>query len=275
MIWLASVIWFALLLAFLFGVALATAWLLWRRRAINAEFERRRLTAEAESDRLRLRVSSLKESEHRANDLQLELEKARADAKKVPRLTFELKHLRDRVELIDDLERELVDLRERADRADELAAELAALTSRREAGQAAEPPPTRSPSPSSPSPPSPSDDRRDDLKVIRGIGPAMERTLNEVGITTWAQLAALSPSDVHRVGERIPAFPGRIRRDRWVEQAAALVADHTDPGSAGETHPTNGNGEHGDPDGNGNGHGLDTRETNGSAGSTPPAGPGA
>ena len=33
----------------------------------------------------------------------------------------------------------------------------------------------------------------DDFKLINGIGPAIERRLHEVGVTTFAQLAALSP----------------------------------------------------------------------------------
>ena len=33
----------------------------------------------------------------------------------------------------------------------------------------------------------------DDFKLIKGIGPAIERRLHEVGIMTFAQLAALSP----------------------------------------------------------------------------------
>ncbi|MEM7339855.1 MAG: hypothetical protein AAF467_14470 [Actinomycetota bacterium] len=63
----------------------------------------------------------------------------------------------------------------------------------------------------------------DDLKVIRGIGPAMERMLNENGICSWEQLATLDDEGVAAVGEALPAFPGRIRRDDWVRQAQELV----------------------------------------------------
>ncbi|HUG86633.1 MAG TPA: hypothetical protein VMM13_18840, partial [Euzebya sp.] len=62
----------------------------------------------------------------------------------------------------------------------------------------------------------------DDLKRITGIGLKMETLLNQQGITTFAQLAALSEDDIDRLQERMPQFSGRIRRDGWVQQAARL-----------------------------------------------------
>ncbi|MGH1493833.1 MAG: helix-hairpin-helix domain-containing protein [Acidimicrobiales bacterium] len=64
---------------------------------------------------------------------------------------------------------------------------------------------------------------RDDLKVVNGIGPVMEKTLNGFGINTWEQLAAFSKADVEKVTAAIDAFPGRIERDEWVSQAGDLV----------------------------------------------------
>ncbi|HUG84218.1 MAG TPA: helix-hairpin-helix domain-containing protein [Euzebya sp.] len=61
----------------------------------------------------------------------------------------------------------------------------------------------------------------DDLKRITGVGPKLESLLNEQGIITFAQLAALSEDDIDRLQD-VLQFPGRIRRDRWVEQAARL-----------------------------------------------------
>lgn len=61
----------------------------------------------------------------------------------------------------------------------------------------------------------------DDLKQITGVGPKLESLLNEQGITTFAQLAALSDDDIDRLQD-VLQFPGRIRRDRWVEQARQL-----------------------------------------------------
>ncbi len=39
----------------------------------------------------------------------------------------------------------------------------------------------------------------DDLKIIRGIGPEIERRLHEAGITTFAQLGELTPADLERI----------------------------------------------------------------------------
>ncbi len=65
-------------------------------------------------------------------------------------------------------------------------------------------------------------DTVDDLKKIKGVGKVMESVLNEKGIYLFSQLAALSEKDVAWVNDAIDAFPGRIHRDRWVEQAQEL-----------------------------------------------------
>jgi NADH-quinone oxidoreductase subunit E len=62
----------------------------------------------------------------------------------------------------------------------------------------------------------------DDLKVIRGIGPGIERQLNALGVTRFAQIAAWTQADIDRI-EGGFGFPGRIGRDAWVAQARALA----------------------------------------------------
>ena len=64
----------------------------------------------------------------------------------------------------------------------------------------------------------------DDLKMIRGVGPVLERTLNRLGIYHFAQIAALDEGEVEWVAHHLNTFPGRIARDRWVEQAQKLHA---------------------------------------------------
>lgn len=64
----------------------------------------------------------------------------------------------------------------------------------------------------------------DDLKEIVGIGPVLEDLLHGLGITSFEQLAALSEDEVDRIEGRLGVFPERIRRDRWIEQAADLAA---------------------------------------------------
>lgn len=64
--------------------------------------------------------------------------------------------------------------------------------------------------------------RWDDLTAINGIGPAFARKLNGVGISSYAQLAALSDDDIQRLEKETIRFAGRIRRDDWVGQAKVL-----------------------------------------------------
>jgi len=66
--------------------------------------------------------------------------------------------------------------------------------------------------------------RRDDLKKIWGIGKVFERELNEMGYYTFRDLAAWDSTVVERVAAKIGAFPDRIMRDRWIDQAAELAA---------------------------------------------------
>lgn len=62
----------------------------------------------------------------------------------------------------------------------------------------------------------------DDLKLISGVGPVLEGKLNAIGITTWAQVAALKKADIQKLEDHL-AFPGRVARDEWIKQAKALA----------------------------------------------------
>lgn len=65
--------------------------------------------------------------------------------------------------------------------------------------------------------------KRDNLQSIYGIGPKLEARLNELGIFHFAQIASFGRDDILWVAERLEAFPGRILRDRWVDQARTLA----------------------------------------------------
>ncbi|WP_319486702.1 50S ribosomal protein L21 [uncultured Cohaesibacter sp.] len=65
---------------------------------------------------------------------------------------------------------------------------------------------------------------KDDLKKLKGLGKVMEGKLNEMGITTYAQIAAFTAEDIEKVEEALAA-KGRFERDNWIEQAAALAAE--------------------------------------------------
>ena len=62
----------------------------------------------------------------------------------------------------------------------------------------------------------------DDLKLIVGVGPVLERMLHTLGITTFRQIGRWTDRDVAEFDARLPEFPGRIVRDQWVIQARAL-----------------------------------------------------
>jgi predicted flap endonuclease-1-like 5' DNA nuclease len=62
----------------------------------------------------------------------------------------------------------------------------------------------------------------DDLKLIVGVGPMLERMLHQLGVTTFRQIAHWSERDIDDHDAKLPEFPGRIRRDGWVVQAREL-----------------------------------------------------
>jgi NADH-quinone oxidoreductase subunit E len=66
-------------------------------------------------------------------------------------------------------------------------------------------------------------DQPDDLKGISGIGPKLESVLNSLGVWTYAQIAAWTPEEIAWVDDYLQ-FKGRIERDEWIAQAAALAS---------------------------------------------------
>ena len=65
-------------------------------------------------------------------------------------------------------------------------------------------------------------DARDNLKLIKGVGPAIEKTLNEMGILRFNQIAEMSEYDIDRVAHRLKGFRSRIYREDWIGQARDL-----------------------------------------------------
>lgn len=59
--------------------------------------------------------------------------------------------------------------------------------------------PAEMPAPASPPSLGASEGDRDDLKIIKGIGPAIERKLNNAGIYTFAALSQLSPKQLEDI----------------------------------------------------------------------------
>ncbi len=67
---------------------------------------------------------------------------------------------------------------------------------------------------------------RDDLQVFNGIGPAMEKALNEAGVRTWEQVAGLGATDADELVGRLPGGRSRVDRERWIEQAETLIEQY-------------------------------------------------
>jgi predicted flap endonuclease-1-like 5' DNA nuclease len=63
----------------------------------------------------------------------------------------------------------------------------------------------------------------DDLKAIKGVGPALERWLHQQGIFTFRQIACMSPSELYWMVENLPQFGARVYRENWVAQADQLM----------------------------------------------------
>lgn len=63
---------------------------------------------------------------------------------------------------------------------------------------------------------------KDDLKRIKGVGPKIEHKLNELGIYHFDQIAAWDGTTSDWVDDYL-SFKGRIKRDRWIEQARKLA----------------------------------------------------
>ncbi len=63
----------------------------------------------------------------------------------------------------------------------------------------------------------------DDLAKITGVGPQIEKKLNEHGVFHYWQIAAMTDDEAVKLDADLK-FNGRITRDKWSEQAKALMA---------------------------------------------------
>lgn len=65
------------------------------------------------------------------------------------------------------------------------------------------------------------DGLKDDLTQIIGIDPETEKKLNALGVFHLRQVAAWNPGAARWIEIRLNE-PGRVARERWVEQAAVI-----------------------------------------------------
>ena len=66
------------------------------------------------------------------------------------------------------------------------------------------------------------DERNDDLRRIRGVGPAIESVLHGLGIRSYRQLLMLDEAGLDRVRDALRDFRQRIEREDWIGQARRL-----------------------------------------------------
>tara|TARA_R110000868_G_scaffold19588_3_gene84302 strand:+ start:1575 stop:2279 length:705 start_codon:yes stop_codon:yes gene_type:complete len=59
----------------------------------------------------------------------------------------------------------------------------------------------------------------DDLTKLTGVGPALAKTLNEAGVTSFAQVAAWSAADMEALG-----VTAKAEKNGWIEAAKALAS---------------------------------------------------
>jgi predicted flap endonuclease-1-like 5' DNA nuclease/polyhydroxyalkanoate synthesis regulator phasin len=63
----------------------------------------------------------------------------------------------------------------------------------------------------------------DDLDQIVGVGPLLQKLLNDIGVYYFWQISEWSQENVDWVDEKLEHFRGRISRDDWVEQSRRLA----------------------------------------------------
>ena len=165
--------------------------------AAKAEAERRDAAAKAEQDRLAAEAAAKAEAEHRDAAEKAEQDRLAAEAAAEA-----------------EAERHAAAAQPEQDRS---AAETAAEVEAERQATAAAGPGIRPPAFGAPQ------GAADDLKLIKGIGPNNERTLNGLGVYHFSQVSDWSPDHASWIGHQM-AFPGRIERESWIPQAKLLAA---------------------------------------------------
>ena len=65
----------------------------------------------------------------------------------------------------------------------------------------------------------------DQLQRVLGVGPRLEELLNELGVFHYDQIADWDDDNLAWINQYL-RFKGRIERESWIEQAAALAAEN-------------------------------------------------
>jgi predicted flap endonuclease-1-like 5' DNA nuclease len=172
-----------------------------------------------ERERLRTELQAAREAQSETEDSLVELRQlADARAGRVHELEQLEASSRER---ITRLEQELRDARA-AGRSQGGALPIAATPAAEPDLLAAVPPPVEPVRGTPPHPLPGPEGEPDDLKLISGIGPSIEKTLHALGIYHFRQIAELTPDNVAWIDQRL-RFRGRIQREDWIGQAQRLA----------------------------------------------------
>ncbi|NIO39539.1 MAG: hypothetical protein GTO41_04700 [Burkholderiales bacterium] len=74
---------------------------------------------------------------------------------------------------------------------------------------------------------------KDNLQLLNGVTPTLERLLNANGVHYFWQIAEWDEVDIAAIDKRLLSFRGRVEQYDWVNQAKRLVR-MTDPGGGTE-----------------------------------------
>jgi predicted flap endonuclease-1-like 5' DNA nuclease len=176
-----------------------------------------------ERDRLRTELAAVRDAQDQLEDSLVQLRGvAETRASRVRQLEEAEASSRERIA---QLEQELSEARAAGDRPN--SSERMALRPAASPQPAAAGPPPAEPVHGTPPPALPAPDGAPDhLQKISGIGPSIEKTLHQLGIYHFRQIAQFTPDNIAWIDQRL-RFRGRIEREDWIGQARRLAAGET------------------------------------------------
>jgi predicted flap endonuclease-1-like 5' DNA nuclease len=65
----------------------------------------------------------------------------------------------------------------------------------------------------------------DNLRLIKGVGPKLNKLLISLGVTRFDQIADWKEAEITEVDQYLDTFSGRITRDAWIDQSKFLAKD--------------------------------------------------
>ena len=65
----------------------------------------------------------------------------------------------------------------------------------------------------------------DNLRLIKGVGPELNKLLISLGVTRFDQIADWKEAEITEVDQYLDTFSGRITRDAWIDQSKFLAKD--------------------------------------------------